>query len=207
MGRAFLALHAATAEREWLSRAEAAARFIGQTFTDGTRPGYLSAASGGVLKLRPNVEENIAMARFANLLAQYTGDESHRALGAQAMRYLAIEDIATYRSTEPGILLADAELRGAPAHLTVIGPKSDAAARALHRAALRVPGVYRRIEWWDRAEGALPNADVGYPALDRPAAFFCAQGRCSLPVFTPGDLDALATRLGQAASPMRASPR
>lgn len=208
MGRAFLALHAATAEREWLTRAEVAARFIGHTFRDGTRPGYLSAASGGVLKLRPNVEENIAMARFANLLAHYTGDESHRALGAQAMRYLAIEEVATYRSTEPGILLADAELGGAPDHLTVIGPKGDAAARALHRAALRVPGVYRRIEWWDRAEGALPNADVAYPALDRPAAFFCAQGRCSLPVFTPGDLDALAARLGRAASPIRAaSPR
>ena len=147
------------------------------------------------------------MARFANLLAQYTGDESHRALGTQAMRYLAIEEVATYRSTEPGILLADAELRGAPAHVTVIGPKGDAGARALHRAALRVPGVYRRIEWWDRAEGALPNADVAYPALDRPAAFFCAQGRCSLPVFKPGDLDALAARLDQAASPMRASPR
>jgi hypothetical protein len=207
MGRAFLALHAATAEREWLTQAQVAARYIGQTFRDGPRPGYLSAASGGVLKLRPNVEENIAMARFANLLAQYTGDESHRALGEQAMRYLAIEEVATYRSTEPGILLADTELRGAPAHVTVIGPKGDAGARALHRAALRVPGVYRRIEWWDRAEGALPNADVMYPELDRPAAFFCAQGRCSLPVFKPGDLDALAARLGQAVSPVRASPR
>jgi hypothetical protein len=92
--------------------------------------------------------------------------------------------------------------------LTVVGPKGDAATRALHRAALRVPGVYRRIEWWDRAEGTLPNADVAYPELDRPAAFFCAQGRCSLPVFESGALDTLATRLGQAASPMRAaSPR
>jgi uncharacterized protein YyaL (SSP411 family) len=117
MGRAFLALHAATAGHEWLTRAEVAARFIRQTFRERDRPGYLSAASGGVLKLRPNVEENIVMARFANLLAQYTGDDAHRALGAQAMRYLAIEEVATYRSTEPGILLADVELRGAPAHV------------------------------------------------------------------------------------------
>ena len=91
--------------------------------------------------------------------------------------------------------------------MTVIGPKGDPAARALHHAALRVPGVYRRVEWWNRAEGPLPNADVAYPALDSPAAFFCAQGRCSLPVFTPGDLDALAARLGQAAAPMPASRR
>ena len=91
--------------------------------------------------------------------------------------------------------------------MTVIGPKGDAGARALHRAALRVPGVYRRIEWWKRLEGALPNADVAYPGLDRPAAFFCTRGRCSRPVFTRGDLDALAARLGGAASPVRASPR
>ena len=50
MGCAFLALHAATAEREWLTRAEVAARFIGQTFRDGTSAGYQSAASGGVLQ-------------------------------------------------------------------------------------------------------------------------------------------------------------
>jgi uncharacterized protein len=37
--RAFRALHAAMAEREWLNRAEVAARFLGQTFRDGTRPG------------------------------------------------------------------------------------------------------------------------------------------------------------------------
>ena len=61
--------------------------------------GDLGAASSGVLKLRPNVVETIAMARFAKLLAQYTGDESHRALGEQAMRYLAI---APWLLTGPG---------------------------------------------------------------------------------------------------------
>jgi hypothetical protein len=34
-----------------------------------------------------------------------------------------------------------------------------------------------------------------------------AQGRRSLPVFTPGDLDAVAARPGGAAGPTRASPR
>ena len=49
----------------------------------------------------------------------------------------------------------------------------------------------------------------GAPYLDDTlAAFFRAQGRCSLPVFSPGDLDALAARLGRASSPIRpASPR
>jgi hypothetical protein len=123
------------------------------------------------------------MARFANLLARDTGDESRRALGAQAMRYLAIghrggRDVPWHR---PGILLADAELRGAPAHVTVNWPKGDAGRPRAPARPCRCPGVYRRIEWWDRAEGALRNADVAYPALDRPAAFFCTQAGARCP--------------------------
>ncbi len=88
-GRAFLAPHAPRAKREWLTRAQVAASFLGQTFKDGTRPGYPSAAAAGSLKLRPSVEENIAVARFASLLGPVRGEESHRAIGAQAMRYAA----------------------------------------------------------------------------------------------------------------------
>jgi hypothetical protein len=56
-----------------------------------------------------------------------------------------------------------------------------------------------------RESAAQPGRGVS--GLDHPAVFFCAQGRCSLPVFKPGELDALAARLGQASGPMRASPR
>ena len=44
-------------------------------------------------------------------------------------------------------------------------------------------------------------------ALERPAAFFGAGSRCSLPVFTSGGLDAPATRLSQGICSMRARPR
>ena len=201
MGRAFLALHAATGERVWLDRAEAAARFIDQHFrNDGDRPGYVSTVRRGVLRPRPNVEENIALARFTNLLAHYAGEAQYRAIAEQAMRYLAIDDVALYRNTEPGILLAEAELRRAPTHLTVVGRKGDPDARALHRKALRVAGVYRRIEWWDRSEGPLRNPDVRYPELVRAAAYLCADGRCSLPAHTSEDLGRLADRTRRAGS-------
>ena len=197
MGRAFLALYQATGERNWLRRTEAAAGFIEQGFRG--EPGYLSVPPGrdAVLEPRPQVDENIAVARFANLLGRHTGDERHRTQAAHAMRLLATGAIALARRTEPGILLSARELAGDPAHLTVVGGKSDPAAQALYRAALARPGVYRRIEWWDAAEGPLPNPDVRYPQLDRAAAFVCADRSCSLPLYTAADLTRFTDRIAR----------
>lgn len=186
MGRGFLALYQASGERDWLAHAEAAAAFIEARFRG--EPGYLSAPArtGAVLAPRPQVDENIGVARFANLLAHHTGNGRYRAQAEHAMRLLATEAVALYRRTEPGILLAARELAGDPVHLTVLGAKRDPAAQALYRAALAQPGVYRRIEWWDAAEGPLPNPDVGYPQLERAAAFVCADRACSIPLYEPG---------------------
>jgi uncharacterized protein YyaL (SSP411 family) len=87
-----------------------------------------------------------------------------------------------------GILLADRELRTEPAHLTIVGPKDNAAARELFAAALRSAPSFTRLEWFDAIEGPLPRADVEYPALPEPAAFFCVNGACSLPIREPGQL-------------------
>ena len=96
-----------------------------------------------------------------------------------------------------GILLTARELAEDPAHLTVVGAKSDPAAQALYRAALARPGVYRRVEWWDAAEGPLPNPDVRYPQLERAAVFVCADRTCSLPLFTAADLARFPGRLAR----------
>jgi uncharacterized protein YyaL (SSP411 family) len=44
------------------------------------------------------------------------------------------------------------------------------------------------MEWWDRKEGALPNADVSYPPTKRAAAFVCTESRCSLPIFAAAEI-------------------
>ena len=71
---------------------------------------------------------------------------------------------------------------------------------ALYRQALTYPATYRRIEWLDEAEGPLPNPDVTYPTLDRPALFACIDKRCSLPIYAPEEahqkLDRLFGRTG-----------
>jgi uncharacterized protein YyaL (SSP411 family) len=201
MGRACLELYAATADRSWLTYAAAAARFIDRNFRADLRerrqPGYYpvaamgKAAGGAALKPRQDADGNIAVVRFANLLAYYSGDEAYRKIADNAMRYLATPKVARMRLTDPGILLADEELAAPPTHLAIVGRKDDGNAEALFAAALRYPAAYRRIEWWDRREGAMPNPDVQYPELDRPAAFVCTDHSCSLPVFAAADMQKL----------------
>ena len=111
------------------------------------------------------------------------------------MRYLVTRDVALLRRTESGILLTDTELANDPVHLTIVGRKDDPSARALFDSALRYPSGYRRIEWWDRREGPLPNSDVQYPELSKAAAFVCTSGVCSLPQLDGNRLLALARKL------------
>ncbi len=184
MSDAFLALYAATGEREWLARAASGAQFIEQHFR-GAKAGYLTSAPRASSRLQPksNIDENVPLARFANLLHRYTGDARYRAMSDYALRMLVTEQIAGSLLTAPGILLAAFESANDPLHITVVGGKDDAAARALFDAATRYAAVYRRIEWWDRREGNMPNPDVRYPQLARAAAFICTDSTCSLPIF------------------------
>ncbi len=185
-GRAFLSLYTATAERSWLERAEAALDFIDARFK-GPDGGYLTAAGAGPPAPRPQRDENIALARFANLLGHYTGKPAGRARAEHALRYLATPEVAR-RFNTGGVLLADGELRRDPLHVTVVGHRDDASARALYEAALALPGAYKRVELWDRREGPLPDLDVSYPETGRPAAFLCTEDRCSAPAYTPAEL-------------------
>jgi len=47
---------------------------------------------------------------------------------------------------------------------------------------------YKRVEWWDRSEGELPNPDVGDPPTKRAAAFVCTVIRCPLPIFSAAEI-------------------
>ncbi len=190
MGRAFIALYQATGERDWLQHAEAAAGFIQAQFVNPDAAGYLSTpqAASAALPPRPQVDENIAVARLNILLAHLTGKPEYQKRADHAMRLLATEKVAMHRRTEPGILLAARELAEDPAHSTVVGAKNDPAALTLYQTVLAQPGVFRRVEWWDRAEGPLPNADVEYPKLERAAAFVCVDRVCSLPMHSPAEI-------------------
>ncbi|MCG3175241.1 MAG: hypothetical protein MOGMAGMI_00163 [Candidatus Omnitrophica bacterium] len=192
MGQAFLDLYVSTADRRWLELSVRAAGRIEKSFKD-PETGYISAVisaglTGEVSRPVRHPGENIQLARWANLLSRYTGQTEHRVMTEHAMRYLSSEAVINGYALLPGILLADAELGSDPLHVTVVGSRSDARTRQLYAEALALPGAYRRIELWDRAEGPLPHADVEYPELERPAAYLCDSGACSAPITEPGRL-------------------
>lgn len=201
MGRAFLALYTATADRQWLTRARDAANFINVHFAEATNGGKGAGFATADLSQKnihapvPLLDENVMVARFANLLNKYTGDEKYQKMAREAMRFLATPEIARTRQIlVAGMLLADEELSNDPAHITIVGKKDDAAARSLFESALLYPSGYKRIEWWDKGDGPLPNADVEYPEMPKAAAFLCINGRCSAPVYKP---DAIAGMIEQ----------
>ena len=195
MARAFLQLYRVTADRKWLALATSTSDFIQSHFYASTG-GYTSNEDKDIpVKPVPDIDENISLARFANLLSYYTGQTEYKAMSEHAMRFLSQENIATARLTEPGLLLLDKELASNPLHITVIGAKQAEQAKALFDSALTIPAWYKRVEWWDRKEGDLPNADVAYPELKRSAAFLCTDNRCSLPVYSAKDLNELIDKI------------
>jgi uncharacterized protein YyaL (SSP411 family) len=121
--KGFLALYAATGEREWLRRAEDAAAFIDRTFRRGGRPGYVTAAGskGGPLgEARPQREENVQVGRLAAALERETERASYREMARLALGYVSIPEVARRFSTAGPLLLMD-ELE-APTRVSHSGP-------------------------------------------------------------------------------------
>lgn len=149
MGEAFLALHSSTGERGWLKKAEEAAQFIVANFRhdvafETTRTPR--ADTGVFQKPVRNIDENLNVARFANLLSHYTGNSAYRDIAEHALKYLGSPVIAGRNRFLAGLLLVDRDFVEDPAHITVVGAKDDEQARALHAMALHYPALYRRVE-------------------------------------------------------------
>jgi uncharacterized protein YyaL (SSP411 family) len=197
IGEAALALYRSTGERRFLTLAIETGRAINAGFRD--RDGGFVVrhpapdAIGALRKPVKQVDENVATVRFFNLLHRYTADLAFNEAARHGMVWLAA--LTRNDAVLPGALIADDEMAREPAHVTIVGARNDPAAQALYAAARRYPTRYLRIEWWDRSEGPLPNPDIEYPELSQAAAFACANGVCSLPVFAPGEVAAIVRRV------------
>lgn len=187
MGRAFLALHTLTQDHKWLERAEQAAAFIEAHFRRAGAPGY---AASEVLKdawpaPRPQFDENVNLVRFATALAEETGRADLRAMADNGLRWLLAPGVAESRGfSVAGLLLAEEEARTPPEHIMIVGERADGVAQAMYAAALRQPGRHRLVEWWDPRTGPAPRGEDIFPKLGKPAAYLCANGACSAPLFS-----------------------
>ena len=114
MGQAFLSLYLVTNDRKWLALAEQTLRFINKNF-EAPIAGYLTSKPSceTCAARRPDslVDENIILTRLANNVFKQTQNDYYHSIAKHGMRFLATEEIATQTITEPGILLADMELK------------------------------------------------------------------------------------------------
>jgi len=197
MGQAFLALDAATGDGQWLDRAQAAADALAVFAADD---GYRTAlTASGTPATEPERDENLALARFANLVDQHRHDPALRAMAEKAYRCAAAPALAG-EGGAAGVLLAADELAHEPLHIAVVGAKTDATAMALHALALTAPVAYRRVDWIDPAD----HAGLGFlPTTPAPAAYLCTNGACSRPSMTTDQLNARMAKAGIIPAPER----
>jgi uncharacterized protein YyaL (SSP411 family) len=197
LAEAALALHRSTAERRYLALAAELGEIILRDHRDPAG-GFMvrrpePGAKGVLARPVKQIDENVAAVRLLNLLARHTAKAAFKDGAQHGMRHLialAGDDLVV-----PGALLADRELSREPAHVTIVGAKDDPAARALYAAARTYPTRYLRIEWLDRREGPLPAADIDYPEMQEAAAFACANGACSVPVFAPDEVHRIVAKV------------
>ncbi len=130
MSRAFLKLYEATADRSWLDRASAGIRFIAANFRATDAAGFVTSrtATDAAYKPAPEHDENLSLARIANLLSSYIGDAAFRDIALEALRFAATPEIAGDYAPA-GLLLADLELNQSPVPVTVVGPKAEGSLR------------------------------------------------------------------------------
>jgi uncharacterized protein YyaL (SSP411 family) len=192
MGQAFLSLYKVTADTRWLDLAKATLPFIAANFSSPNQSGYLTskAATDKFSHRFQERDENVALARFSNLMFQYTGDLQAQAIANQSMRYLATPAIAV-RWLSGGELLAIHETTHAPLHISIVGHKDDPDARRLFTAALQSVRSYERLEWLSGEQATIPRNDVPYPALTKSAAFICHENRCGDPIYLERTLTTL----------------
>ena len=190
MGQGLLALYNVTGRRGYLRVAAAAAQYIGTHFAPASPgTGFVTSRTptDSAYAPHPDHDENIALVRFAAMLAFATGDQHYRAAAQEAMRYLAAGSVAL-RPFSAGILLANQDFNQAPLHVTIVGAPSSAEARALHAAALRSLTSHELIEIRDPADASPLPSSIAYPQLSRAALFLCTPTACSSPVFHPEEV-------------------
>ena len=190
MGQGLLDLYIVDGDREDLKAAVAAEKFIAAEFApESAGAGFVSSrtATDAAYRPHPDREENIALVRFASMLAFITGDEQIHAMAAEAMRYVAAEQVVL-RPMSAGVLLANDAFNAAPIHVTIVGSPADPVAIALHNAALRSIVSDELIEVRDPADPSPSPTSIDYPKLDRAALFLCTARACSAPVYRAEDV-------------------
>ena len=145
MARAMLQLYRNTFEEKYLKYSCESLNFINQNFRNNYY-GYYNKIMHVDDNTQPRqIDENISLTRFANLLAYYSGEEKFNKISKHGLRYLSIPEIATARIEEAGILLVDREIQTPPLTININGDKDNKQVRNFLEIARKQKGWYKLI--------------------------------------------------------------
>ena len=147
MARAMLQLYRATFDKQYLYYACESAAFMHKHFINklcgyNTRVSMDSNSSA-----TRQIDENISLTRFANLLSFYSNKPLFKNMTKQGLHYLCIPEVATARMEEAGILLIDREVLTSPLTININGNKEDAIVKEFINIAHRHEGWYKSIRF------------------------------------------------------------
>ena len=146
MARAMLQLYRNTFEKKYLEYSCESLDFINQNFRNNYY-GYYNKIMYPQDNGQPcQIDENISLTRFANLLSYYSEDEKYKKISKHGLRYLSIPEIATARIEEAGILLVDKEIQIPPLTFNINGHKNNKQVRIFLNIAREYKGWYKLIK-------------------------------------------------------------
>jgi thiol:disulfide interchange protein DsbD len=185
MGEAYIALYKATQSIEYLKRAASAAGFINKYFQNPLNDaGFVMSIdlnSTDNNNLHMNADENGDIVRFATQLFNYTGDKEIQKMQLRAFNY--VKSSENIDNDLPALtLLAEKRIKNNPLHVTIVGSKNLYVTATAHTLA------DTRLDWWDKAEGPMQNADTVYEITAKPAAYVCHGFQCSFPAYDSPEL-------------------
>ena len=145
MARALLQLYRATFDKKYLELACHSTEFMKQHFSNAIC-GYNSRILSKNETTPPRqIDENIALTRFVNLLSYYSHDEQFIKMAKHGLRYLCIPEVATARMEEAGILIIDRELSSRPLSIIINGERHDPVVQEFVNIAYHHEGWYKLI--------------------------------------------------------------
>ncbi len=176
MARAMLQLYRCTFNKKYLDYSCQSLDFINSNFRNSYFGFCNTIYNTNDNAARCQIDENISLTRFANLLKFYSNKDNYNDVVKHGLRYLSIPEVATARVEEAGVLLVDKETRMPPLTINIFGNIGNPKISEFLDIAHRKEGWYKLIKIYES------NADSVSIEID---------GFKSKPVYTPEELNRL----------------
>jgi uncharacterized protein YyaL (SSP411 family) len=204
VARAALDLYEATGEPSYVSWAREIADQIVARFADQAEPGFFFTPDDGEALIHRAKDpfdqavpsgQSVACEVLLRLGALVEPSYAERArVALEALAASAVESPMGFGQT---LCVLDRLVRGST-DVVVVGPRADARTRALAAAAAKAWVPNRMVAWLDPSDPASRAACAalaeGKEAKPEPVAYVCREQTCSLPLTTPAEVAAEASR-------------